>query len=317
VNVVSNVTFRIRAGEIFALAGESGCGKSVTCLALTRLLPESNAVYRGRVRLGDVDILTASEKDLRRARGRLAAYVFQEPGASLNPVLRIGTQLEECLRRGGYDGGQGRWVPAADILGEVGIPDPERCLAAYPHQLSGGMKQRVMLAMALAMNPRILIADEPTTALDVTIQAQILELIRRIRDRTRMAVLLVSHDFGVVAALADRVAVMYAGQIVEQGPAGRILSQPLHPYTRGLLRSIPSLEGPRLQRMPSIPGRVPAPWEYGSGCRFAPRCPDAEPACFENAPPLTRMGADCSVRCPIAVRKLSAVSAEANGVIRT
>lgn len=274
--VVSGVSFQVSRGEILALVGESGCGKSVTCLALARLLPEPPARYsRGGIFFAagegkpSQEVLRLSPRELRQLRRRRLAYVFQEPAASLNPVFTIGEQIAEAVRLRG-DGADP--IPEVlTLLTQVGISDPQRRRHCHPHELSGGMQQRTMLAMALASRPELLVADEPTTALDVTIQAQILALIRRLRDETGMAVILVTHNLGIVADLADRVVVMYAGHTVEQAPTAQLLTSPRHPYTQALLAAVPEL-GRAAKTLRTIPGTVPAPAQYPSGCRFADRC---------------------------------------------
>jgi oligopeptide/dipeptide ABC transporter ATP-binding protein len=272
---VSGVSFPIERGEILALVGESGCGKSVTCLSLARLLPEppvrytsGSIVFHGQDGK-EQDVLRLGKRELRNFRRRRLAYIFQEPSVSLNPVFRVGDQIGEAviLRNDGGD-------PDAEVislLSQVGIPDPDR-RHCYPHELSGGMQQRVMIAMALASHPELLIADEPTTALDVTIQAQILDLIRRLRGETGMTVILVTHNLGIVADMADRVIVMYAGHTVEQAGTGALLADPLHPYTRALLAAVPEL-GRAGKELYTIPGTVPSPAQYPPGCRFVDRCP--------------------------------------------
>ena len=277
VPVVSNVSFELEAGEVLALVGESGCGKSISCLSLTSLLPPRLAevtsdgiVYE--MRSGEkVDLAALPARRMRRVRGGEIAYIFQEPAASLNPVLTVGRQIAEVieLHRPEIDDPE---PEAVRLLAQVGIPAPETRIRAFPHELSGGMQQRVMIAMALAGRPRLLIADEPTTALDVTIQAQILELLRRLRAEYDLSVILVTHNLGIVAEIADRVAVMYAGNIVERAATRELLDHPAHPYTKALLSAVPEL-GRRKGRLNTIPGVVPRPENYPSGCRFSPRCP--------------------------------------------
>lgn len=276
--VVSGVSFSVRRGEIFALVGESGCGKSASCLALTRLLPTPPAAPRAdsvvfESASGRVDLFTLSPRRLRKIRGREIAYIFQEPATSLNPVFRIGVQIAEVLALHRPDVSDRR-AETIELLRRVGIPDPAGRVDAFPHELSGGMQQRVMIAMALAGKPSLLIADEPTTALDVTIQAQILELIDRIRHENRMGVILVTHNLGIVAQLADRVAVMYAGRIVERGRTAELLANPRHPYTRSLLEAVPRFGGDG--RLATIPGVVPSPDNFPLGCRFFGRCERCE-----------------------------------------
>ena len=273
--VVSSVSFHVDAGEILALVGESGCGKSISCLALTRLLPSPPArVEADAIRFfaedGPVELQQASSRALRRVRGGGIGYIFQEPSASLNPVLRIGDQIAEAIELHRPEIEDVRAEVIA-LLARVGIPAPESRADAYPHELSGGMQQRVMIAMALAGAPRLLVADEPTTALDVTIQAQILELIDRTRKERNMGVILVTHNLGIVAELADRVAVMYAGTLVESCVTEALLRTPAHPYTAALLAAVPR-PGSDRTRLTTIPGTVPPPGQYPRGCRFFGRC---------------------------------------------
>ncbi|MBO5762598.1 MAG: ABC transporter ATP-binding protein [Lentisphaeria bacterium] len=310
--IVGGVSFSISPGEILALVGESGCGKSISCLALTRLLPVPPAEIRADAitfhgSAGPVDLLRASNREMRRIRGGGIAYIFQEPSASLNPVFRIGDQIAEAvaLHRPQITDLRGEVL---ELLRQVGIPDPESRIDAYPHELSGGMQQRVMIAMALAGDPELLIADEPTTALDVTIQAQILELIDRMRKERNMAVILVTHNLGIVAELADRVAVMYAGNLVETAPVKEVLEHPCHPYTAALLKAVPR-QGGGHQKLDTIPGNVPPPGRYPAGCRFSDRCGRCaggteaqQQQCREIPPELTelRAGHFCSCHQPLA-----------------
>jgi len=273
--VVDGIGFEVERGEILALVGESGCGKSISCLALTSLLPTPPArvsadEIRFRPRTGELDLAHVPPRRLRKVRGGGIAYIFQEPSVSLNPVFRIGGQIAEVLELHRPDVTDRR-KEVISLLKQVGIPAPETRIDAYPHELSGGMQQRVMIAMALAGNPELLIADEPTTALDVTIQAQILELIDELRRKRDMAVILVTHNLGIVAELADRLAVMYAGQIAESGPTAQLLASPAHPYTRALLRAVPRLGGNE-ERLSTIPGQVPSAADFAPGCRFCDRC---------------------------------------------
>jgi oligopeptide/dipeptide ABC transporter ATP-binding protein len=295
VRAVDGVSLRLDAGQVLGLVGESGSGKSVTALSIARLLPSPPVQYvGGAIRLGGRDVLRMSDRELRRVRGGWVSYVFQEPGTSLNPVYRVGAQIAEVLR---YHRPESATVAEViRLLERVGIPAPETRRLAYPHELSGGMQQRVMIAMALAAQPQLLVADEPTTALDVTIQAQIVELLGDLRRQLGMAILLITHNLGVVADLAETVAVLYAGQIVEQGPTGDLLRRPLHPYTQALVRSVPAL-GSETQRLVAIPGQVPAPDRMPAGCRFHPRCPRAQPLCATEAPALEPVAADRLVRC--------------------
>jgi len=293
---VDGVSFSIAAGETFCLVGESGCGKSATALSIARLLPEPPAHYAGgHILLDGVDVLRASQRRLRDIRGGVAGYVFQEPGASLNPVFRAGAQIKEMLQL--HRPAAATDAEVARLLRSVGIPAPESLLNHYPHQLSGGMQQRVLIAMALAAQPKLLIADEPTTALDVTIQAQILDLLKDLRQRLGMSLLLITHNLGIVGDIAGRVAVMYAGQIVEMAPARALLRRPLHPYTQALIASVPKLGAPE-GRLRSIPGNVPALDAMPGGCRFHPRCPAAQADCRVNKPELLQVEPTRWVRCP-------------------
>ena len=295
VRAVDGVSFSIQKGETLALVGESGCGKSVTALSLLRLVASPPGRYRGGEILfeGD-DVLKMDATRLRALRGGKIAYIFQEPATSLNPVFRIGAQIREALQLHRPEAATDAEV--IRLLKLVRIPDAERRLRDFPHQLSGGMQQRVMIAMGLACNPALLIADEPTTALDVTIQAQILDLLKDLKREIGLSILLITHNLGIVGELADKVAVMYAGRIVEAAPAAELLRAPRHPYTVALLRSIPQL-GARAERLYSIPGTVPSAAWLPAGCKFHPRCERAQPACRQDPePPLT---GDHPVRCPI------------------
>ena len=289
VNLVERLDLTLAAGEIHALVGESGCGKSVSCLALGRLNPEPPFRYGGAIRLLGRDQLALSERELRQVRGRDLAYIFQEPGSALNPVMRVGEQIAETLRlhravRPAGGAATSITENVISLLRQVGIPEPAARAKAYPHQLSGGMQQRVMIAMALACQPALLVADEPTTALDVTVQAQILELLLRLRDSHGTAMLLVTHNLGLVAGVADRVTVMYAGQMCETAAVDDLFTRPRHPYTQALLAAVPRLGGERAA-LATIPGRVPTPRDFPPGCRFAPRCPHAMAACRQAPPP--------------------------------
>ena len=270
---VRDVSYSIYPGQTLAVVGESGCGKSVTALSILRLIPTPpGKVLSGQVLLEGRDLLTLSEREMRAVRGRDIAMIFQEPMTSLNPVYTIGDQIAEAVTLHQKVGVKQAYEIAEQAMRDVGISDPHRRLHEYPHQMSGGMRQRVMIAMALSCKPKLLIADEPTTALDVTIQAQILELLRKIQRETGMAMLLITHDLGVVAENADVVAVMYASRVVEYAPVEEIFDRPLHPYTQGLLKSVPKL-GAHSERLVSIPGTVPNPARFPSGCKFHPRCP--------------------------------------------
>jgi oligopeptide/dipeptide ABC transporter ATP-binding protein len=298
---VDGVSFTVGLGETLALVGESGSGKSVTSLSIMRLVPiPPGEIAGGVVRFGGRDLLLLSEAAMRKIRGNEIGMIFQEPMSSLNPLLTVGEQIAEVVR---LHQGLGRAAArryAVEMLERVNIPDPERRAGEYPHRLSGGMRQRVMIAMALACHPTLLIADEPTTALDVTIQAQILELIRTLQVEMGMSVLFITHNLGVVAQIADRVAVMYAGRIVEQGDVATVYSEPLHPYTRALLRSIPRVEGgghDPARRLVSIPGQVPSPVALPVGCSYAPRCPLADDMCRSAMPPIAEVLPGHDVRC--------------------
>ncbi|AJE47851.1 ABC transporter ATP-binding protein [Celeribacter indicus] len=284
VTVVDGVSWSAEQGKITALVGESGCGKSVTALAVMKLLRSSGRISKGEIRFAGQDLLKLGEEEMRRLRGRHIGMVFQEPMTSLNPVLSIETQITETLTEHlRMSRGEAR-ERALELMNEVGIPDAERRLSQYPHQLSGGMRQRVMIAIALACNPKLIIADEPTTALDVTIQAQILSLLADLAVRHNIAMVVITHNMGVVARYADYVSVMYAGKIVESGPASEVFSRPSHPYTALLLKAVPRLDQPRQERMLSIGGMPPAPGAMPSGCRFAPRCPVRMAVCGEREP---------------------------------
>jgi oligopeptide/dipeptide ABC transporter ATP-binding protein len=296
VRAVDGVSFSIKQGETLCLVGESGSGKSTTAMSIARLLPTPPAHYpAGEILLNGRDVLKASKKELRALRGGVVSYIFQEPGASLNPVFRVGRQIKESLKLH-------RPTAATDgevvrLLKLVGIPAPESRAANYPHEMSGGMQQRVMIALALASEPKLLVADEPTTALDVTIQAQILDLLKDLKARLGMSMLLITHNLGIVGQMAERMAVMYAGQIVEMGPTAELLRRPLHPYTRKLIASVPKL-GRADDRLTAIPGSVPNPGSMPPGCRFEPRCFKAKPDCQQSVPQLTEIEPGRRVRCP-------------------
>ena len=294
---VDDMTFQIRRGEVLGVVGESGCGKSVTARAIMGLLPKKTAfLSKGHIHFAGKDLVTASEKDMRALRGNQVSMIFQEPMTSLDPAYRIGDQMVEMIRAHRSMSRREAWEKAASLLEKVGIPAPRQRMMAYPFQMSGGMRQRVMIAMALSAEPELLIADEPTTALDVTIQAQVLELMKDLQREMGMAVMLITHDMGVVAEMADTVMVVYAGQVVEKGPVEEIFRHPSHPYTKGLLASIPRLNADE-DRLHAIQGAVPALWDMPEGCRFAARCPHARSRCCSEAPCLRACGADHETRC--------------------
>ncbi|MSP87403.1 MAG: ABC transporter ATP-binding protein [Alphaproteobacteria bacterium] len=294
---VDGVSFDLRPGEVLGIVGESGSGKSVTALAIMGLLPQPpGRVAAGQILFEGANLLTKSAAEMRQIRGGRIGMIFQEPMTSLNPVFTVGDQIIETVlhherisRRAGRD-------RALEMLDKVGIPSPVQRLEEYPHQLSGGMRQRIMIAIALSCSPSLLLADEPTTALDVTIQAQILDLLRSLQDEFKMAVVLISHDLGVVAEFVDRVAVMYAGQLVETADVATAFDRPEHPYTQGLLASIPSLVT-ETERLTAIPGTVPSPFDQPAGCRFAPRCAHVQPPCTTIVPPLLPCGPGHGVAC--------------------
>ena len=297
ITAVDSVSFDIAEGEVLGIVGESGSGKSVTALSIMGLLPQPPArIGAGSIWFEGENILTYSERELRNLRGPGIGMIFQEPMTSLNPVFTIGDQLMETIRVHERISPRARRERAVEMLTKVGIAAPERRLADYPHQLSGGMRQRVMIAMALACRPKLLIADEPTTALDVTIQQQILELLLDLREEFRMAIMIITHNMGVVAEVADRVIVMYAGKIVERAGVKALFEHPSHPYTRGLLESIPSLEDDR-QRLKTIPGALPNPAAPPPGCRFEPRCGFRLEACRVAVPPLADIGGGHDSAC--------------------
>ncbi len=289
VRILEDVSFTVGQREILSIVGESGSGKSMTALAVMRLITDPNAELSGVIRYKGKDLLQAGAREMRRLRGGEIAMIFQDPMTALTPVYTIGWQIIEQLRAHQSLSRAAARKRAVELLGEMGFPAPEKAATRYPHQLSGGMRQRAMIAMALSCNPSLLIADEPTTALDVTVQAQILDLIQRLRRDFGSSVILITHDMGVVAQVSDRVLVMYAGIVAEQGAKVEVLRAPRHPYTLGLLRSIPPMRGPRLRRLPSIPGSPPAPLSRPAGCPFQPRCAFRMEVCSVR-PPL--FGAD-------------------------
>jgi oligopeptide/dipeptide ABC transporter ATP-binding protein len=300
VKAVNDVSFHLDAGELLGLVGESGCGKSITSLSIMRLIAPPGKIVGGEILFKGENLLQMSDERMRAIRGDDISMIFQDPMTSLNPVYTVGEQIAEALRLHRKLSRKDAYAAAIEAMKEVAIPDPARRVDDYPHQLSGGMRQRIMIAMALACNPELLIADEPTTALDVTIQAQILELLDNLRKTRKLAVLLITHDLGVVAEVADRVCVMYTGRIVEETTVDEIFEKPRHPYTQGLLRSVPKLtmEGVmRANRLETIEGIVPSPTNLPSGCHFAPRCPHVHERCTHEPMPLYNVENKADVRC--------------------
>ena len=297
VTAVANVSFNINKGEILGLVGESGCGKSVTSLSIMQLLKDTpGKITNGQIILDGVDLVTASAEDVRKIRGGKMSMIFQEPMSALNPSMRIDKQMIETICLHSDKTKEQALAHAAEMLKKVGIPDPPRVLKNYPHQLSGGMSQRVMIAMAMSNDPKLLIADEPTTALDVTIQAQILDLMKKIQKEEQSSILLITHDLGVVAEMCSHVIVMYAGKIVEEAPVEILFGNPSHPYTQGLIASVPKL-GSGVKVLPSIPGSVPDLAAMPEGCRFAPRCKYATDKCRTENPELFEIGENHRCRC--------------------
>lgn len=294
--VVNSVSFHIEPGEVLGIVGESGCGKSVTSLSIMGLVPTTTGKVQGEIRFKGENLATASEARMRKIRGNEIAMIFQEPMTSLNPLFTIGEQLTESLRiHRKWNKKQAR-ARAVEMMKLVGLGRAEALMGEYPHQLSGGMRQRVMIAMAMICEPELLIADEPTTALDVTIQAQILELMKKLNRETKTAIMMITHDLGVVAEMCQRMVVMYAGKIVEEGDVSAIFQNPKHPYTVGLIQSVPDMREKK-ERLYSIPGQVPKPGSQKLGCQFAPRCTHAMDRCLSEAPPLQPFNNGQQVRC--------------------
>jgi len=302
VRAVDGVTLSVRPGETLGLVGESGCGKTVTALSILRLIPNPpGRIVGGTICFEGRDLLRLPEEEMRSIRGCAISMIFQEPMTSLNPVFTVGEQVAEGIRHHQKVSRREAWDRAVEVLRRVKIPDPARRAYEYPHQLSGGLRQRVMIAMALALGPRLLIADEPTTALDVTIQAQIVDLLMGLQEEMQMAVILITHDLGVIAETADRVVVMYAGRVVEEASAEQLFETPLHPYTQGLLESLPKLEtGKRHRRLTAIPGLIPNLLDLPTGCKFAPRCPKVIGDCWPTEPELREIRPGHWARCILA-----------------
>jgi peptide/nickel transport system ATP-binding protein len=300
VHAVDNVSFNVRKGEAMALVGESGCGKSVTAMSIMRLVASPGRITAGEVRFKGRNLAELSEREMCAVRGNDIAMVFQEPMTSLNPVFKIGAQVAEAVRIHQNVSKKQAWKRAAEMLELVSIPDPVKRLDDYPHQLSGGMRQRVMIAMALSCDPELLIADEPTTALDVTIQAQIMELLASLQQRLGLAILLITHDLGIVAEFCERVIVMYTGRVVEESPVSDLFANPAHPYTRGLLKSLPSVSASdpsAPKRLATIKGMVPSISNLPRGCKFNPRCPDVMDICLGNEPARMLVSPGHDARC--------------------
>jgi len=316
VRAVDDVSFYLDRGELLGLVGESGCGKSMTALSIMRLIAPPGRIVNGEILFDGKDLLKLSNSEMRQMRGDDIAMIFQDPMTSLNPVFTVGEQISEALRLHRKLSKKQARQATIEAMREVAIPDPSRRIDDYPHQLSGGMRQRVMIAMALACNPKLLIADEPTTALDVTIQAQILELLDELRKQRQLAVLLITHDLGVVAEVADRVAVMYTGRIVEESTVDELFARPKHPYTEGLLRSVPKLTSTDVihkERLETIEGVVPRPTDLPPGCHFAPRCSYRMPRCTVEEIPLYQLDGSVQVRC-VLYDLAAAVAADHEGV---
>ncbi|MCY9693239.1 ABC transporter ATP-binding protein [Paenibacillus alginolyticus] len=293
---ISGVDLTINKGEILCIVGESGSGKTVASLSLMQLIPAAGKITSGEIMFEGRDLLKIKKKEMSRIRGKSIAMIFQDPMMALDPVYTCGNQIIEAVRIYEQMSYSSAFNKAVELLKQVGIPHPERCMNAYPHELSGGMCQRISIAMALSCNPKLLIADEPTTALDVTVQAQILELLKKIRKEMNMSIMLITHDLGVVAEMADRVAVMYAGKVMEEGDVRSIFRYPQHPYTQGLIKSIPHMDQ-KNKKLYSIDGTVPSISSMPNGCRFSPRCPDAADICEQKEPAMVQANENCKVRC--------------------
>jgi oligopeptide/dipeptide ABC transporter ATP-binding protein len=297
VKAVDGVSFHLRQGESLGIVGESGCGKTMTALSLLRLAPRPVArIVKGAIRLEGEDLLAKSEREMRRIRGRRISMILQDPQTSLNPAFTVGNQVIEAIQIHHRDGRRSLVRRAIEGLKQVRVAAPERRVRDYPHQISGGMKQRIVGAIAISCEPRVIIADEPTTSLDVTIQAQYLRLLREIQEATNLALIFITHDFGIVAKMCDRVMVMYAGRVVESGPVRAIFNRPAHPYTQALLRSVPSMDED-VDRLHSISGQPPALWDLPEGCRFAARCPHVEDRCRRDYPPALPVGDGHTAAC--------------------
>lgn len=295
VQVLKNINFHVKKGETLGIVGESGCGKSITSLSIMQLLGKNGKVS-GEILFEGTDLLQLDEKEMRKIRGNQLSMIFQDPMTSLNPVLTIGKQIGEVLRLHGNVSKAEQKIKVIELIKQVGIPRAEEIYHEHPHRLSGGMRQRIMIAMAMACNPKLLIADEPTTALDVTIQAQMLDLMRELRKMSGMSLILITHDLGVVAEMCDRVMVMYAGEVVETADVRTLLRKPKHPYTQGLIQSTPH-KVKDSNRLKTIPGNVPVSGEWGNGCRFAPRCSQAMKMCFEKSPELSSLEDGTQSKC--------------------
>ena len=306
VQAVRGVDFSIAPGEIVGLVGESGSGKSVTMKSIIKMLPDSATLSASAIRFQGRDLTQLTEREMQSVRGNSISMIFQDPMTSLNPLRRVGDHIVEVLRRHNPLSAGEAWRQAVEMLGMVGVPSPEERMKQYPHEFSGGMRQRVLIAMALACKPKLLIADEPTTALDVTIQAQILDLIRELQAKTGMAVVLITHDLGIVASLCQRLMVMYGGLIMETGSIEDIFYRPMHPYTRALLRSVPAIDEEADERLIPIDGQAPSLIDPPSGCPFAPRCPMREPSCEAQIPDFIEYGEGRRARCPVAAREAKA-----------